>query len=516
MNDPPDPGGGMDFVQPPSPAAFTSISSSVDEKAFEIVNRKRRSEKRNVTKDPRSDRSRSRTKSMVHDETTCKFTDASDVVLQAGQCTPPNSFSPSSSSPLPSGPPAASQKTSFTPIGRQLYDSTDRGPFTVHVQREETSPTAGTSLHPVTFGRFLFSRAREFQGIIDGSIKNVGRNRIALNFHSAISANNFIQSPSLPNNKLRAFIPSFNITRMGIIRGIPVDMTPEDVMSEMKVPEECGPILKVRRLNFKVSIDGVVTWKPSQTVVLTFDGQILPSRVYLCYNSFPVAAYAFPTIQCFHCCRYGHTMTQCRSKPACFKCGSNHLGKSCNVDEVDAKCLWCGGNHFANSKYCPEMQRQNNIKSRMSELSISYAEASQFFPAYKKSFAEVTSTSVAAPLPSPSRNLTTEPSKVHYRGGRKSMKSHILPSSSVGYDREAHMSIIREESSGASQNGCALLNPLAQKNETPSVQAIIAELLQLLNLLSSLMSNSSSSSNSPSNAAFNLNSLISLLQNGSL
>lgn len=509
--DPPDPGGGkcslnMDIVQPPSPAAFCIASSE--------LRRKRRSNNSTVA---RNVRPRSGSESS-NDTLTCS--DTEDTIFQPGQCSPPNSFSTSNSKITLSDtsppvrdasiPPSVPQ-TAQTPIGRQMYGSLDRGPFTVHVQRLEPSPSAGTSLHPVTFGRFLFSRSSEFQGVKDGSIKSVGRNRIALDFTSAQTANNFIKSPSLSSNNFRAFIPTFNITRMGIVRGIPVDMSPEEIMTEVICPSGCGYVIKARRMNFKVVLDGVVSWKPSQTVVLTFDGQILPSKVYLGYNALPVALYTYPTIMCYQCCRYGHTKNQCRSKPACYKCSSDHSGDTCKVDEGNAKCLWCKNNHFAINKCCPEMKRQNNIKAFMSENCISYSEASKQCQVPKMSFAEVVSN--ASPLPRPSKNLNIEPSKIHY----KKKVSRLSPTPvSAGYDHTAHSNIIRGDFSEAAPNGCAFINPNT-KEELPSVQSVITELLKLLNLLSTLCNPPSSPPNvQPSNAAFNLNSLISLLNNGSL
>lgn len=525
MNEPPDPGGTLAIVKPPSPAAFESISMSVDDLPYETVIRKRSKAKK--ARKINVDRSRSESESS-NDTLILK----SDVVLQPGQLSPPHSISSvrdsnthisqqiAPSVPLPDSPRISTlqSQNSYIPTGRQSYGPNDRGPFTVHVQRNESSPTAGTSLHPVTFGRFLFSRSREFEGVIDGSIKSVGRNRISLDFHSAACANKFMESSSLSHNQFKAFIPSFNITRLGIVRGIPIDMSPEEIMTEMKVPNDCGPIIKARRLNFKVTIEGSTNWKPSQTVVLTFDGQVFPSRVFLGYNSIPVELYSLPTIQCFQCCRYGHTKNQCRSKPTCYKCGLNHLADSCEIGVDSAKCIWCNGNHFATNKSCPEYQRQKNIKCVMSEKAISYAEASKLLPVSKTSYADIASPSLTtSPQQNRSfKNFTVEPSKVHYK--KKVSKSvHASPPSRVGYDRDAHLTIIRDDHDAPSQNGCALPNLLCKNSEMPSVQDIIAELLKLLNLLSSVMCNSSSSSPNalPSNAAFNLNSLLSLFQNGS-
>lgn len=519
-SEPPDPGGGRwgtspGSSAPPSPGAFISVGSA-------------------KTKSLKRLRVRVGTESSDEEAT-----------HTSGWTTPTNSFSPirvlpatpayshpnngdsqsvslplgqnnSVSVPMSAGTVPLGQKV-VTPVARQSYTSNDLGPFVVHVQRIDSMSTPGLFLHPVAFGRFIAKRTSEYKGVIDGSLKKIGRNRVSLSFTSYDTANLFIESPSLVNNGYKAFIPSYNVSRLGLVRGIPTDMSEIEIMREAQVPKQCGPILKVRRLNFKSVADGTVTWKPSETVVLTFDGQVLPPKIFLCYNAFSVEQYILPTIQCFKCCRYGHTKLQCRSSPACFKCAEAHLGESCSVSPDYAKCIWCKGCHFATNKACPELSRQLAIKRYMSQNLLSYSEASRLHPHSKISYAEV----AASPAPPPSQFRSTgplidrieEPSKIHYRGSKKSKGISSTP---VGYDRVAHAGIIRGDFSEAAPNGCALN---ADKSSVPSVQSVISELLKLLNLLSSLLNPSSSPqppvSSSPSNAAFDLHSLVSLLRNGS-
>lgn len=109
--------------------------------------------------------------------------------------------------------------------------------------------------------------------------------------------------------------------------------TPEEVTENINVPIGCGKVLRVRRLNYKVTVNGETTWKPSQTVVLTFDGQILPKRIFMYYNALSVELYRYPTIQCYNCCQFARTKIQCRSKPRSFKCSQDHSGDTCNIEE---------------------------------------------------------------------------------------------------------------------------------------------------------------------------------------
>ncbi|GBP79958.1 hypothetical protein EVAR_52956_1 [Eumeta japonica] len=75
------------------------------------------------------------------------------------------------------------------------------------------------------------------------------------------------------------------------------------------VPEGYDQMLKIWRLNYKTMVDNV--WKLSRAVVLTFAGQVLLQRVFLCHSALSVEIYTYPTIQCYDSCRYGHTKAQC-------------------------------------------------------------------------------------------------------------------------------------------------------------------------------------------------------------
>jgi hypothetical protein len=270
------------------------------------------------------------------------------------------------------------------------YNKSDIGPFTVHVQKI-SGDDKSSIIHPIHFGNFL-SR-NNIKNISSGGVKSLGKFKISVEFKDFKSANSFCTSTSL-QKLYTAVIPTYQITRMGIIKGIPTDLTDSEIIEEISIPEYFGKILKVRRLNYKDTKTGVTQWLPSQSIVVTFQGQRLPKNVYLHYNSLPVEQYIFPTIQCFRCCRFGHTKTVCRSTPRCFKCSEEHLGEECL--KTNSICINCSGSHNATNFNCPEYIRQKNIKHLMASQNVSYFEASKKCSPAKSSFAEVTS------LPSPS------------------------------------------------------------------------------------------------------------------
>lgn len=475
----------VEFRSVPSPAEFVSIgsdSSSLDVEqihknsngAIVTIKRKKHSKKQKSLKKskelcqsqdsiiPLGQASSSSNLNMIHSPVITQITD---------------SFaSPSGTESQTPGIPA------YVPSGRQVYKESDKGPFVIHVQRVDPTQSSATSyLHPINFGRFL--NKNNFIHIVDGSIIKIGRNRISLSFSDRTSANNFITNDILVKNNYKAFIPTFNTTRIGLVKGIPLEWTEDEVIEYAKIPIDNITIIKVRRLNYKVYLDGSHIYKPTQTCVLTFDGQILPERIYLCYNSLVVERYYYPTIQCFNCCRFGHTKVNCRSNPRCFKCGQAHSGDTCNAEEGFSSCLLCSGLHFATNKCCPEYNRQKSIKISMSDKNISYAEALKLHPPVNRSFSDVAKTSIAN-VSLPSSSIISSHKKTVF------LKPRPPPPQRLGYDRAAHQSIIASPPT-SSVNGLAY--PKSDSNTTPNaILELIQALTQLLN---------SSVNNVPSNVA---------------
>lgn len=338
--------------------------------------------------------------------------------------------------------------TTHPSLGRKSYQASDVAPFVVHVQRESVSQDKNLFIHPITFGQFL--KKNHFKSIINGSVKKIGRNRISLSFSKLEDANLFLESGILSSYKYKAFVPIFNVTRMGVIRGVPANWSDEEVLDNISVPMGCGKVIRVRRLKKKTIVDGNSTFTPIETVVLTFDGQVLPKRIFLCYNSLPVDLYIYPTIQCFNCCRYGHIKGQCRSAPKCFKCGAEHSGDNCSSE--DELCFVCSGHHMATSRKCPEFSRQRAIKETMAKSCVSYGEALKLHPPVSKSYADV----LQSPPPSSSmsnkfaystdKNTTSNNFKNNNSSSYKKtvyIKRNTPHNLNKGYDKEAHAALIK-------------------------------------------------------------------------
>lgn len=324
------------------------------------------------------------------------------------------------------------------------YSKEDCGPFIVHVSRESVV-NSSLSLKPIKVG--LIFMQNKISNITKDGIKSIGRNRVSVEFKSAQDANNFITNPCLARHQLTVSIPAYNISRMGLVRGVPVEWSMEEFVNATDLAEGSNKILKARRLHRKVlKEDGTPSWIPTQSVVLTMQGQSLPSKIYAVYTSLPVEVYILPTIQCRKCVRFGHIQNQCRSDARCYRCAQKHPGDQCKVTMDNATCFNCSGKHFATDNTCPEFSRQKAIKTVMSEQNISYAEASTRYGRVRRPYADVAKV-MFAPISepsalSPSHQTYTSlpPTPVRPTSYRKRVNHSPRPRSPtpVSYDQHAH------------------------------------------------------------------------------
>ena len=387
--------------------------------------------------------------------------------------------------------------------GPKSYTIDDKGPFIVVVSREVEDPASGTAIRAIKFGQFLHQN--KVDSILNDGIKNIGRNKVSVQFSNAQAANKFLNNPFLALAKYKAIIPTYNVTKMGLAKGVPIDFSMEELVKSLVLPSGCGAVMKARRLNRKVVSEGVVTWVPTQTVVITFRGQMLPERVFSYSSVLSLEPYKFPTIQCMNCCRFGHIKAQCRSKPRCYRCTQPHNGDSCDVNKESSSCLYCTAKHFAIDKACPEYARQQSIKIVMSQDNISYMEASSRFPTVQKSYADVAKEMFTPPTYSKSPN----PSPTPISSYRKTVIRQSRPHAPMGkgYDRQSHQAIIGNCPSSL-PNGCAIL----EKDSDP-----MDNYKNLLLSLTEMLINIISPCNEiplPPNVAQNLVHLFKIINNG--
>lgn len=221
-------------------------------------------------------------------------------------------------------------------------------------------------------------------------VRRLTRTKFLIICSTAGCANKIVQSEKV-KSLYHAFIPQVYLTRTAIMRDVDVEVDGEMITEEEIFNNiDCGQfkLIKVQRLNRKVmNDDSKPTFVPSTSVKLVFDGQDMPSHVYLWYTRLPCEPFIQNPTQCFTCFKFGHVSKFCSTKSSlCRKCfqveAENHV-----CDLVNLKCLNCHGPHNVNSKNCPEFDRQKNIKVLMSTRNMCFPEAADLVPSSKRSYA---------------------------------------------------------------------------------------------------------------------------------
>ena len=144
--------------------------------------------------------------------------------------------------------------------------------------------------------------------------------------------------------------------------------------------EEQG-VTDVLRIN--VHRDGVL--KPTNTFVFTFNTPELPTVVKIGFIQAKVDVYVANPLRCYQCQVYGHHENKCSRQAICINCG---MPEHCASGQCQrpAKCVNCSGDHPANSKECPQWEKEKKILKIKCEQNISFPEArkqyEQFYQAW--------------------------------------------------------------------------------------------------------------------------------------
>ncbi|KAL4702964.1 hypothetical protein ACJJTC_008742 [Scirpophaga incertulas] len=100
-------------------------------------------------------------------------------------------------------------------------------------------------------------------------VKRIGRNRISVEFKSYNDANAFLDHPALALAKYEALIPSHHITRMGIVRQVPVEWSLEEIVDAIEIPQGFGSNLLAQVMIDRPSLSllGLPAFNPQMDIV---------------------------------------------------------------------------------------------------------------------------------------------------------------------------------------------------------------------------------------------------------
>lgn len=256
------------------------------------------------------------------------------------------------------------------------YRITDAGPYFVIVENKNNM-----KLHRMSIGKILFKSNSIFKDKIT-EISQLGKSKVKVELNNAISANNLTTSDLLNNEELETYIPDFNLYKFGLVRGIDIEISPQEIIEEARSEYK---IISARRETRRRKTNDSFEIISLASCILKFDGQKLPNHIFLYGIRCEVSPYIPPVIQCFNCLRYGHMSKSCKSKTRCSRCQGPHPSKDCEAAMV---CLYCKSDHSALYRKCPEFFKQKQIKKLMTLNNLTHLQAKKMVTS---SYATITS-----------------------------------------------------------------------------------------------------------------------------
>lgn len=273
----------------------------------------------------------------------------------------------SMSSNFPSSGTISNSSINTNNVQDNSYTGLESGPYLVCLSSKDKNLT---HLHPMKIGKILYESG-QFPNIT--RIKPQSRKQLALYFANHIEANAFVSSDICTKHNLQAFIPFSTTHCVGIIRGVSIDLSTEEILSNIQT-DNSVVVTNIHRFNRKSVTDkDEVTYVPTQTCKITFRSTTLPRRVYLYHIACEVEKYHQPLLQCKNCMAFGHTAKFCRNNKKCGACSGDHSTMEC--DNLIHKCPNCSGPHKTRTPICEVYKRELLIQDKMNTLNLPRQEA---------------------------------------------------------------------------------------------------------------------------------------------
>lgn len=127
---------------------------------------------------------------------------------------------------------------------------------------------------------------------------------MALFFNSFKQANSFLKQKEFLNiNNFIAYIPKNLITCRGLIRGVYVNFSQQELSDNLKLIGSNKSLIEVRRIKKPSVLEGNRIFLNTSLVVFTIRGTVLPDKISLFMCALDTEEYIFPITPCFNCLR---------------------------------------------------------------------------------------------------------------------------------------------------------------------------------------------------------------------
>lgn len=266
------------------------------------------------------------------------------------------------------------EKQNFTVIRKDnlKYNRTDKGPFHVIVEKQDLN-------------LYKLSKELKLNRIDVELLDQINKRKAKLTFKIWHEANKLIDNELLKKNEYKCFIPEMYVHTVGVVRGLPIDITKEEIIENY----QCSELL--------VSVERITRWlfdqnrsEDTETIKLTFRSRVLPEKIKI-FDILSKIDYYIPNpIFCGKCLNFGHKKKFCQGQERCKVC--SHASVDILEDQTEkpheceniSSCKHCGPGHKTNdTRLCHERKRQRKINRYMVINKVSYVEALKQFPKIK-------------------------------------------------------------------------------------------------------------------------------------
>ena len=174
-------------------------------------------------------------------------------------------------------------------------------------------------------------------------------------------------------------------TVRGIIKGIPLNLTIEEIKESLQSPTAVQDAIRQKRYNKESK-----KLEDSLAILVVFEGRTLPPNVWCFGRKREVYQYYRRVLQCHKCQKYGHTQKECRAKESvCLRCSEKHQSGQCPLKTIDPatrqksySCANCGGSHSSTSNLCPVRQQNHGILQVAEKYQIGFRMAQVAYKSY--------------------------------------------------------------------------------------------------------------------------------------
>lgn len=253
------------------------------------------------------------------------------------------------------------------------YIKSDLGPYKAVISLKPTDNVDSVVKIPMDVE---VSRSLIKCGVRFSLIERISRNKWYITFVNKMDANDAISNKFIPKSRFIINIPWFLVFRKVVIKGVPLDVTNEELWNELKESNANLTFDKddIYRLKARSFVEGETKYVDSTSVKLSLRAASVPSNVLLWRTRLEMSPYVPNIRQCFNCGQLNHSTKFCKNAAKCLACGQDRHEDGNPCSNILC-CINCKGCHRSLSRECPEIIIKRKTTELMATQNIDYNSA---------------------------------------------------------------------------------------------------------------------------------------------